>query len=84
MKRWHEEFPKTYREWNKHHREHVVQNRTIGRDPNQVDCVCDEQKGVFAREKVGTVENLDARDFVTGTSFLKDKRLFKNCFLNVG
>ena len=58
MKRWHEDFSKTHRQWKKHHDEHVkmnlAENRTIGRDPYQVDCICDEQKGRFRKR--------DARD----------------------
>ena len=53
MKRWHDDFFKTHREWRNHRREHVAQNRAIGRDPNQVDCVCDEQKGRFRKRASG-------------------------------
>lgn len=53
MRRWHEEFPRTYREWRKHYLEHVRQNldwqREVGRDPYKIDCVCDEQKGRFRK-----------------------------------
>ena len=53
MKRWHAEFPKTYREWKKHYLTHVLSNinysRALGRDPYQVDCACDQQKGLFRK-----------------------------------
>ncbi len=54
MKRWHEEFPRTYREWRKHYLSHVESNissnRAPGRDPYQVDCDCDHQKGLFRKK----------------------------------
>jgi hypothetical protein len=54
MKRWHEEYPRTYREWRKHYKSHVESNkdwnRTPGRDPYEVDCVCDHQKGRFRKK----------------------------------
>lgn len=53
MKRWHEDYPRTYREWRKHYLVHVNSNidynRIPGRDPYQIDCVCDGQKGRFRK-----------------------------------
>jgi hypothetical protein len=53
MKRWHAEFPKIYREWKKHYLIHVESNidsnRVPGRDPYQIECVCDQQKGRFRK-----------------------------------
>lgn len=53
MKRWHEDYSRTYREWNKHFISHVKRNiesnRVPGKDPYQVDCVCDQQKGRFRK-----------------------------------
>jgi hypothetical protein len=53
MKRWHEEFPRTYREWRKHYLSHVEDNisytRDPGRDPYQIDCPCEQQKGFFRK-----------------------------------
>jgi hypothetical protein len=55
MKRWHEEYPRTYREWRKHYLCHVESNinsnRVLGGDPYQVDCVCDQQKGLFRKRR---------------------------------
>lgn len=55
MKRWHEDYKITLREWKKHRRSHVESNknnsaRRIGLDPQQVDCECDEQKGRFRKK----------------------------------
>lgn len=66
MKRWHEDYYKvTLREWKEHRRSHVESNknsgwrydRTLkqsvfaeGRDPYEVDCDCDEQKGRFRKK----------------------------------
>jgi len=53
MKRWHEDYPRTYREWRKHYLSHVESNinynRIPGRDPYTIDCVCDQQKGRFRK-----------------------------------
>jgi hypothetical protein len=53
MKRWHEEYPRTYREWKKHWLSHVEHNIDFGsfpgRDPYQIDCDCDQQKGRFRK-----------------------------------
>lgn len=55
MKRWHEESSRTNREWKKHWRTHVEGNinsgRNIGKDPYEVDCICDKQKGRFRKKK---------------------------------
>ncbi len=52
MKRWHEEYARTYREWRKHYLSHVESNlnfnRGVGRDPYQIDC--DQQKGRFRKK----------------------------------
>lgn len=53
MKRWHEDLPVAYREWKKHHRFHVSKNidyGKLGRDPWQVECVCDRQIGRFRKK----------------------------------
>jgi len=54
MKRWHEDYPRTYREWSKHYLSHVASNisfnRLPGRDPREVDCDCDQQKGRFRKK----------------------------------
>lgn len=55
MKRWHEDYKITLREWKKHRRSHVESNKDsnrgrIGRDPYEVDCECDEQKGRFRKK----------------------------------
>lgn len=54
MKRWHEDYKITLREWKKHRQSHVENNinnskNRIGLDPNEVDCHCDEQKGRFRK-----------------------------------
>jgi hypothetical protein len=60
MKRWHEEFTITRREWKKHWRIHVESNqdrsvgygpgrREPGSDPRVVDCPCDAQVGRFRK-----------------------------------
>jgi hypothetical protein len=53
-KRWHEEYPRTHREWRKHYLFHVESNisynRAPGRDPDQFDCICDQQKGRFRKK----------------------------------
>lgn len=55
MKRWHEELPRTCREWRKHWLSHVESNinycRVPGKDPYDVDCPCDTQKGRFRKQK---------------------------------
>jgi hypothetical protein len=55
MKRWHEEYPRTFREWRKHYLFHVESNinwnRALGADPYEVDCVCDRQKGLFRKRR---------------------------------
>lgn len=58
MKRWHEEYFRIYREWKKHHDQHVESNknygaRDIGRDPYEIDCVCDKQIGRFRKKDNG-------------------------------
>src|SRR4051812_20012979 len=54
MKRWHEDYPRTLREWKKHYLDHVESNvnsgREIGKDPYEVDCPCDVQKGRFRKK----------------------------------
>jgi hypothetical protein len=54
MKRWHEDFPHTYREWRKHYISHVESNisytgNRVGKDPYEIDCVCDKQIGRFRK-----------------------------------
>lgn len=59
MRRWHEDFTVSKREWKKHHRSHVESNKRspysfgsdrIGKDPYEVDCPCDEQIGRFRKK----------------------------------
>jgi hypothetical protein len=54
MRRWHQDRKIALREWKKHHRSHVEQNkydnRKLGRDPYEIDCVCDEQIGRFRKK----------------------------------
>ena len=52
MKRWHEDYFRTHREWKKHYLVHVETNIRMsrpGEDPFQIDCVCDQQKGRFRK-----------------------------------
>ncbi len=55
MRRWHEDYARTLREWRKHYLDHVWNNvnfgREIGRDPYDIDCVCDMQKGRFRKRR---------------------------------
>ena len=55
MKRWHQEFPRAYREWKKHYLSHLENNISFnsapGRDPYQIDCDCDRQKGRFRKRR---------------------------------
>lgn len=65
MKRWHEDFTVTYREWKKHHRSHVESNVEssviyecgiavgLRRDIWDVDCPCDTQIGRFRKRHAG-------------------------------
>lgn len=59
MRRWHEDYKIAYREWRKHHKSHIERNKDnqygfgydrIGRDPYEVDCVCDTQVGRFRKK----------------------------------
>jgi len=55
MKRWHEDYKITLREWKKHHDSHIERNKTwtrnrIGVSAYVVDCTCDEQKGRFRKK----------------------------------
>jgi hypothetical protein len=53
MRRWHEDYPRVRREWQKHYRNHIRINvyfgRAVGRDPYEIDCACDGQKGRFRK-----------------------------------
>jgi hypothetical protein len=55
MRRWHEDYPRTVREWKKHYLDHVESNvssgREVGRDPYEIDCVCDAQRGRFRKRR---------------------------------
>lgn len=54
MKRWHDEYLRTHREWKKHWLSHVesnIRNSKPGVDPFKVDCLCDQQKGRFRKMK---------------------------------
>ena len=55
MKRWHEDEQIARREWKKHRRMHVEDNKDrsgyrIGVSPYIVDCECDEQVGRFHKK----------------------------------
>lgn len=50
MRRWHEDYPRTLREWKKHVLRHVEDYILWGSDPNAVDCVCEVQKGRFRKK----------------------------------
>jgi hypothetical protein len=54
MKRWHEDFTVSKRQWKKHRKDHVESNkqwvREVGKDPYIVDCDCDEQIGRFRKK----------------------------------
>jgi hypothetical protein len=56
MKRWHEEVHITYRNWRNHRRFHVESNidhgsqNEPGKDPFEVDCECDNQRGRFRKK----------------------------------
>lgn len=53
MRRWHEDYTRTHREWKKHYLTHVEDNisfgREAGRDAYDIDCACDAQKGRFRK-----------------------------------
>jgi hypothetical protein len=55
MRRWHNDYPRTLREWKKHYLDHVASNvdsgGDVGRDPFAIDCVCDAQKGRFRKKR---------------------------------
>lgn len=55
MKRWHEDFRISFREWKEHHHSHVESNKNrsanrIGKSPYEVDCICDKQIGRFRKK----------------------------------
>lgn len=54
MKRWHDDYYVTIRQWKKHYRWHVRENKdrqtVIGQDPYDVDCDCDKQIGRFRKK----------------------------------
>jgi hypothetical protein len=60
MKRWHDEYALTRRQWRRHRRGHVEYNmgrsqgfgpgqRPPGSDPREVDCPCDAEVGRFRK-----------------------------------
>lgn len=55
MKRWHQDYAKTFKEWKKHRKDHVENNKNsmkfVGYDPYVVDCACDDQVGRFRKKK---------------------------------
>jgi hypothetical protein len=55
MRRWHEDYPRTLREWKKHYLDHVESNINFGweagRDPYEIDCDCDVQRGRFRKKR---------------------------------
>jgi hypothetical protein len=66
MKRWHEEFPRTHREWRKHYVDHVELNidcalNGVGADPYEIDCVCDKQIGRFRKTNAWDCGNTQCR-----------------------
>lgn len=66
MKRWHQDYKITHREWLKHRRSHVESNKEysrnrIGLDPQVVDCECDEQKGRFRKKDAFDCGNVQCR-----------------------
>jgi len=50
MKRWHQDYARTYREWKKHHDWHVEFNMNGPEDPFKVNCPCDTQVGRFRKK----------------------------------
>jgi hypothetical protein len=54
VKRWHQDYKITLREWKKHRKSHVDSNKNwrnrIGVSAYVVDCECDEQKGRFRKK----------------------------------
>jgi hypothetical protein len=68
MKRWHQDYRISYREWQIHRRQHVAVNveasqgtgprqKPPGFDPFQVDCRCDDQVGRFRKTDAGDCGN---------------------------
>jgi len=55
MRRWHEDYPRTVREWKKHYLDHVESNldfgREVAKDPYKIDCACDSQRGRFRKTR---------------------------------
>jgi hypothetical protein len=55
VRRWHADYPITYREWKKHYLGHVESNlnfaREVGKDPHDIDCDCDVQRGRFRKKR---------------------------------
>ena len=54
MKRWHEDYKITLREWKKHRQTHIDSNKSqsaylIGKKADEIDCVCDLQVGRFRK-----------------------------------
>ena len=48
MKRWHDDYKITLREWKKHRQTHIDSNKSqsayrIGKKADEIDCVCDLQ-----------------------------------------
>lgn len=55
MKRWHQDYKVSRREWEKHRKSHVESNKNnsnlrIGKSAYIVDCECDEQVGRFRKK----------------------------------
>lgn len=55
MKRWHEDFKISLREWKKHRRFHIESNKNnsnnrIGKSPYEIDCICDNQIGRYRKK----------------------------------
>ena len=55
MKRWHQDYAKSHKEWKKHRKSHVESNKGRmpypGYDPQEVTCACDNQVGRFRKKK---------------------------------
>ena len=52
MKRWQEDYSRTFREWKKHWVSHVESNIDRGvKNPYEIDCLCDQQRGRFRKQR---------------------------------
>jgi hypothetical protein len=55
MKRWHQDYQRTFKEWKMHRKDHVESNKNHmdypGYNPYIVHCPCDNQVGRFRKKK---------------------------------